>query len=436
MPAKDVVAAFDSASVMHGALAAALRGEPLRHLGNPEPAAAVVRAAGRLPWSVVRPLYTRIGAAEGIDPGRLGDVDCAAVADAFADGFPTRRYGGVLVGCSNGALTHLAAAMQLPWLPGTFLLPVARTGDPHRPVEALEFGLAHAPDLLEHNPDIVLHHMHDQVQDELMVARMTYFRIKWRGLPAAYERFLATSLAPGAPVILVEDTSTWPVVRVSERHVFQSGAQGGLSPEAYLERPHTPTPDDEAAEAEWGAEPGLGGALEEWCRTHGHPLVRLLYHGPQTVAAPVADVMRDWVRSRGERADRLLVPSFILGDPWQTISTATVPYWTFFSVRPALDAFASYLDSAEQYNRVDILLFQHGVDSEGIARPQQWLDVAHAHGAQARIVAVDPDRFPHDIASIGRYSDALAELPAARQPWSPLPVDPALRSLAEAGLTG
>ena len=57
-----------------------------------------------------------------------------------------------------------------------------------------------------------------------------HLRLKWRSLPAAYERFLDDALAPGAPVVRVEDGSDWPVVRLGERHVFQTGAQGGREP--------------------------------------------------------------------------------------------------------------------------------------------------------------------------------------------------------------
>ena len=113
-------------------------------------------------------------------------------------------------------MSHLAAALQVPWLPGTVLVPVTRVGDPQRPVDALRFGERVAPRLLDANPEVVLHHMHDPVQDELMVVRMTYFRTKWRTLPDSYARFLA-ALAPGAPVVLVEDTSAWPVVRAGDR---------------------------------------------------------------------------------------------------------------------------------------------------------------------------------------------------------------------------
>lgn len=432
----EVVASFDSATVLHAALAAALRGQPFPHLGHGPVAGGAVRAAGTLPWPLLRHLYTRIGASEGLHPRRLADVNLAGVAGWLADGYPARHYPAALIGSSNGALTHLAAAMQVPWLPGTVLVPVARTGDPQHPVDALRFGERVAAPLLEANPDIVLHHMHDQVQDELMVARMTYFRIKWRTLPEAYARFLSESLAPAAPVILVEDQSKWPVVRVGERHLFQTGAQGGQQPRDYLARPHTPRPDGEEPEAEWGADPHLGNALADWCTAHGHPLLRLSYSGPQSPAHAVATVMRDWYRRRAEPGDRLLVPSFILGDPWRTINAAAVPFWTFFSVQSALHALDAHLQTSAPYRAVDILLFQHGVPSTGIAHPDQWLAVARRHTASARLLALDPQRFPHDIASLGRYGHELAALPPARRPWSPLDVRAVTHGLRQAGLDG
>jgi hypothetical protein len=222
----DSVALFDSATALLAAVNSALRGEPFLHLGNSVWSGRAARAGGQLPWPVLRDIYTRIGAAEGIDPARLGDVNLAAVGRWAAETYPRRPYPGVMIGSSNGALAHLAAAVGTPWPPGTVLVPVKRVGDPERPIDAMRFGEHHAPALLRRNPDVILHHMHDQEQDSLMVARMTYFRMKWQRLPAAYEEFLTERLAPGAPVILVDDRSSWPVVRVGDRHVFQPGARG------------------------------------------------------------------------------------------------------------------------------------------------------------------------------------------------------------------
>lgn len=94
---EDVVAAFDSATVLHGCVAA-LAGTSHPHLGNSALAGAAVRAAGRLPWPVLRRLYTRVGASEGVDVERLGGIDLDAVARMLADAVPARRYPGVLLG--------------------------------------------------------------------------------------------------------------------------------------------------------------------------------------------------------------------------------------------------------------------------------------------------------------------------------------------------
>jgi hypothetical protein len=77
--------------------------------------------------------------------------------------------------------------------------------------------------LLAANPDLELHHMHDANQDRLMVAGMSYFRIKWRRLPDAYERFLHDLLAPGGTVITVECGLQWPTTQIGKRHLFQHG---------------------------------------------------------------------------------------------------------------------------------------------------------------------------------------------------------------------
>jgi hypothetical protein len=432
---RQVVASFDSASVLHTATVAALNGQPFPHLGNSVLAGLAVRAAGRLPWSVLRGIYTRIGSSEGIDPGRLGDVNLAAVAVSFADRYPKQRYPAILLGSSNGALTHLAAAMQVPWLPDTVLVPVAHVGDTDRPDQALEFGRSVAPALLGRNPDIVLHHMHDQLQDVLMAERMSYFRVKWRRLPEAYADFVDNHLAPDGTVVIVHDRSTWPVTRVGPRHVFQAGGRGGTPPEGYLARPHTPAPDDVAAESEWGLDPGFRNDVQAWCSHHGYRYIEIGYDEPLAPAGAVATVMRDWYRARGEPANRLVVPCFILGDPWQTICAAAVPFWIHFAVQPALQALDEYLDNEEPYQDVNVFLFEHGTRSPGIATPEEFQAVVSEHGARVHLDGLDPARFPHDIGTLGRYGRVFDQLPRARHPWSPLSVEQAVRGLAAAGLS-
>ncbi len=430
---RKVVASFDSASVLHAALVAALNGRPFPHLGSSPVAAAGVRAAARLPWPLLRGIYARIGAAEGIDPNDLDRVDMAAVAASFADAYPVRPYPAAIVGSTNGALTHLAAAMQIPWLPATVLVPVARVADADRPDLALDFGRRVAPRLLDGNPDVVLHQMHDAAQDELMVARMTYFRTKWATLPDAYARFLGARLSPGAPVIIADDRSQWPVVRVGSRHVFQNGGRGGLTPEQYQQRGHGPSPDDHAPEAEWGCEPGLVAAVRQWCAANKHPCVLLAFDGPQAAAHPVAVTVRGWYAAHGRRTDRLIVPSFVLGDPWRTLQLAAVPYWAYFGVEEALQGFDAHLAEQPAYREILLLIFQHGAASPGYAGPDEWRAVARRHGARLRTIALREDESPHDIGLLGRYGPAMRRMKNDPTPWSPLPPADALAGLAAAG---
>src|SRR6266851_6835286 len=142
----------------------------------------------------------------------------------------TSGAGRSVVGSSNGAAVHLWAALGIPWLPQTFLVPVARSGvPPDEPLEELRWAEPHAATVLARNPDLDLHHMQDPVQDRLMVQHMSYFRLKRLTLGAAYESFLRESLEPGGTIIVMECGLSWPTMRRGPRHVFQFGALGGAT---------------------------------------------------------------------------------------------------------------------------------------------------------------------------------------------------------------
>lgn len=59
-----------------------------------------------------------------------------------------------------------------------------------------------------------------------MVAGMSYFRVKWRRLPAAYRVFLRDHLAPGGTIVISNCEIRWSTTGLGERYVFQHGAVG------------------------------------------------------------------------------------------------------------------------------------------------------------------------------------------------------------------
>jgi hypothetical protein len=419
----DAVAGFDSASTMLEATAHGLRGEPFDRAGRGPAFGAALHVANLLPRPLRQKAYAVVGGAEGLPPDELGEVDIDEVSEWVTGHYGPGQFPAVLLGSSNGAAVHLATALGAPWLPQTLLIPVHWTGnDPARPDRALEFGAENAPKLLRRNPDIALHHMHDANQDHLMIQRMAYFRIKRCRLGPAYEQFIRTRLAPGAPIIVLADESTWPVTTVGERHVFQVGAQGGIGPEDYDR--HGLVPDTHAPEAEWGFESLLLEDITHLAATTGHPVHVIQYPDPHALSGPVADIHRTWLNS-----DRLLIESFLLLDPTRTREAGLVPLWTMFPVRSAVETAAEYMSSRD-FESVHIGLFPHGVRSRGIAEPQLWREKL---GHDVQFLGLNERRYPADFAALTRYSTHLRHIPRPNHPApapGTLPLPQVLTTLA------
>jgi hypothetical protein len=208
-----------------------------------------------------------------------------------------------------------------------------------------------------------------------------------------------------------------------------------MTADEYRDISDVPTPNDTAPEAEWGFAEPLADSVRAWAEPAGHPVVEVRYDHPQHPSAAVATTMRRWLRARGEPAERLLVSSFIVHDPWRTITTGSVPFWTFFPVRDAAADLAAYLEKAT-YDDVDVMLFSHGVHSRGLADARTWQQIADRARRHGRLLGTDPSAFPADFPVFVRYTKAMRSLPDAVTPWRPMSVVDALTGLtAEPRLT-
>ena len=442
------VANFDSATAMLRATAAYLRGEDFPALGALPRALVpamrpVTAAVNALPRRLREEVYARASSSEAIRPSELGLVSAEGVARWMVGEYPKRRYPAAAVGSSGGALVHLYAALGIPWLPQTFLVPVKNEGLPvDEPRASMERGERHAPALLEANPELVLHHMHDPNQDRLTLSGMAYFRVKRTCLGGAYERFLEETLEPGGTIFLVECRRSWPTTRVGERHVFQHGALGGATEEeffrgggrvadylarygSYRRRWDPPEPDGESPEAEWGFERALGEDAERFARARGYRVRRVLFDEPEHPSPFVAELYRGWYRRRGLPANRLLVESFIFMEPYWALRTGSVPFWMKFNMEPSLEWIEDYLDGADPYDEIRMMLFSHGVEAVGLPSIERWKDVLRRARGRGTFVGVDERKFPRDFASQVRYHAELKKL----QPRHPMPEPLALREL-------
>jgi hypothetical protein len=429
------LAKFDSTTGMLRALANLLHGEDFSGLGQSATLRFLVQFADRVPRQLRERLFALLGAQEGVKPARAGQVDTHAVARWAVRQYPQRRYPAVLVGSSNGALMHMAAAFGLPWLPQTFLTLVQHRGiHPDNARAPMEAGLEPGRRFLAANPDVQLHHMHDPVQDRLMLGYVTYFRFKYRYLPPAYEEFLQHSLLPNGAIIIVDCQQRWPVTRLGERHFYQFGAVGGAtvddyfhgSPRVsdYLQRYRSPfrqwqppAPDGDSPEAEWGFEPALAEPIADIARRHNYRVLRLTFAEPETLSPVVADFHRDWYAELGIPENRLLLESFIVLEPYWALRTGTVPFWMCFNKEPSRQAAERYLSSVQPYDRLYMMLFAHGMNSIGLPPIAAWQRLTEYARRGGGFLGMNPGAYPAHFSVYAKYSAELRAL----QPHYPLP---------------
>jgi hypothetical protein len=442
--ASKAVAAFDSATGMLRALSRFLDGRDIPAIGQAPaafepPLSGLLGTLNRLPAAARERAYAASGWAEAIPRHKVGDVRSEALAAWITGHYPRRRYPVIFIGSANGALIHLAAALDAAWLPQTLLLPVRRRGvapdDPHGDLAAVaDAGRA----LLAANPDLVLHHMHDPNQDRLMIAGMTYFRVKWHRLPEAYRRFIHEHLAPGGRIVVVDCTLRWPTTRIDDRYVFQFGALGDATPEEYhlggprvadllarygapVRRWDPPAADSESAEAEWGLEVALLDDISAFVEQHRIDLDLLRFDTPQRLSPAIADLYRSWYADRGLPADRLLVESFLLLEPWQALRSGSVPYWTVFGTKTFRAGLEAYLDATDPYDEIRIMLFNHGTDSIGLAGAEDWQRTADRARKIGVLTGMNAAAYPRDFASFVRSHRELSKI-RTRYPMPP-PLD-------------
>ncbi|MDP9310048.1 MAG: hypothetical protein M3R24_03970 [Chloroflexota bacterium] len=444
---------FDSAAAFVRAIGRFLRGRDFPGMGiTPASAKPIATVVNQLPARVKETLYTYSSYSESIPTRKLHKVDAEAVATWITNEYPQRPYPAIAIGSSSGALVHLFAALGMPFLPQTFMIPVAHPNlHVDEPQAGMEWGAEQARPLLDANPELQLHHMWDPNQDRLTLAKMTYFRVKWLKLAEAYKQFIAEHVPEGGRIFVVECQRVWPTTKVDDRHIFQFGALGGAPPdeffqgservEQYLERYGShrrrwepPQPDAERPEAEWGFEPALRAELEQFARRHGYRLQRVVFQEPEHLSPLVADLYRWWYDQRRMLANRLLAESFILLEPYWALRTGSVPFWMKFNMQPSLDWIMQYLDNAEPYDEIFMMLFSHGVESVGLPTITQWREVLQRAYRRGEFLGVDEATFPRHFISITEYYNELRSKVAARYPMpAPLTLSQLDRFLEHSG---
>lgn len=430
------VAQFDSSSAMLRAMARFLGGGGYLGLGTMDRLGPLLQAADHLPVGAREFLHEHGSWAEAVPPEQLAGLRAEDLSRWMVSHYGAGLFPAVALGATSGAGLHLAAALGAPWLPQTLLVPVQwQPDDVDDLAAAMEWGARTGRVVVENNLELQLHHVHDPNQDRLRIQKMACFRLKRRVLGASIEEFLGRSCA--GHLLLFDCRTRWPVARTGPRQYFQPGAPGGLRPEEYLlggprvraflaaQRStfrswHPEGVDAEAAEAEWGLEGSLAADARRFAQEAGMSVIEVTYSDPHELSRFVADLYGWWYRLRGRSADSVILESYILLDLLWVLKAGLIPYWSMLPVESSFQHVESWLEESGPRSRLFATLFPHGMDSAGLVDPDEVGMLLMKNAREARLLGVDPFRFPRDFGAFLRFFDELSDLPVAGSPPDPL----------------
>lgn len=441
---EDIIIQFDSCSSLLKSLALSFRNQDFKGGGvAPGIPSWVGQLVNGIPRGLRQRFYAWSGWIDALVPKDLEQLETNAVAKWAVDLYPNRPYNGVMIGSSNGGAVHLAAALGMPWLPQTYLVAVRRMLHPDCIHKDIEWGKKVIGPVLDRLTDLHAAQMHDPVQDRLMVSKMGYFRLKMVGLPKAFNSFLDQHTSEVKPIITVECRYQWPSLTLSDRHTFQLGGFGAITPYEYLQGSKRTTtflkkvgakrnlwetfhPDGERAEAEWGFYDEILEDIYAAAKRTQAPLYRLMFDHPEGLSAFACDLYRWWYKKRlGLDSKRMTIENFALVCPYRALRAGALPFWLAFNTQNSAELMEEYLDRHDDIEELYLMLMSNGVkEGIGLTTIDRWKNILKRAKHKGCFVGVDQKEYPLDFATFMRYHIELQEyLPDAINPLQPLSID-------------
>jgi hypothetical protein len=265
--------------------------------------------------------------------------------------FPAITVGAAL----GGATTYLSLAIGGPFLPQAFVTTLKRgslTGDVN---EYLHRSLDIALRIASENPGLMTIQHFDPIHDGWMTRFVNHLRFKLLDLPASYAVFIKSRLEPGGAVVFLEGGASWLRYRVGLRSVFQVGGWGGISAEEFLNGSDRirnfahkaglkktdwrlgDYPLERGPESEWGSEPGLGEALESFCRQEGFRFVRIPLPHPNDFSRLAFSAAQKLLEKEGHLPTGVLVEMFSQFDSNAARQAGLLPLWLIFNTYDCLE---------------------------------------------------------------------------------------------------
>ena len=381
---------------------------------------------GRFPQGLAQAVISRFEALSGLDPALLTacrskpwPASAWRITLACPGLFQTVAMGAAL----GGASAHLALALGGPFLPQTFVTTLrggASDGDPQAYLERslkLDFTIARA------NPEVLTIQHYDPVHDGWMTRYVNHLRFKLLNLPEVYQTYLRRHLEPGGAIVYLNCEAQWLRYRLAERSVFQVGGWGDISAEEFISgsprlQAYASTdrlsqtgwglsgyPLEEGPESEWGCEPGLGAALQAFCKRFDYRFVEISLPHPHDYSRLAFFVQQALLEQSGLQPAGTLIEMFSQFDATAVQQSGLLPLWLVFNTRDSLAFLQSMRPYFEQHQPVffsPLITFSMTPD---LVPWESWQTALQ--GLDWRNIGARPSHYPADALALTKWSEPL-----------------------------
>jgi hypothetical protein len=428
MPTHPSESTESSSPIITRAVAAGLQNQLCQNYSFPAWQKTLLLGLGVLPQAVGRFVISRFQSLSGLPPESMlgfsiNDLIQARIDDyAQVPGrFPTLTVG---VGL-GGPSTHLSLALGGPFLPQAFVLTLhggSSDGDVQRYFQR-SAGIARR--IADQNPGLMTIQHYDPIHDGWLTRWVNHLRLKLLDLPEPYIEFIRQRLEPGGAIVYLEGGASWLRYRIGERSVFQVGGWGDISPEEFLEGSqrirtyarhaglkHTDWhldgyPLEHGPESEWGTEPDLGEALEQFCQHAGYRFIRIRLGLPHDFSRLAFAAMRKLLEKEGREPAGALVETFSQFDASSARQAGLLPLWLIFNTRDS----ARFLKEMSPQFPPDKPLFFSPLSTFSLTPDMaNWDEWVEALGREDFVnFGARPSHYPADARALVKWNRPLRE---------------------------
>lgn len=342
-------------------------------------------------------------------------------------------YPAIFIGAPNGGVAYLAALLGVPFLPAYFLLSFAD----HTRADDIESYQQHGARLidtiLKRNPDLMAINHYDPVHDRFLVEEVNHIRLKLLTLPEAYQEFISDHLAPGGHVLYLDNHYHWPQFQIDDRHMFQVGGLGGYSATDFLEGSKSLNrwlshigsshrngwklssyPIIETNESEWGSLPIFREAVKAFAQQQNFEFHSINGKHPEDFSALAYTAFLWESRLHEHTPNGILVECFSQINPTAALRANLLPLWMPFNTQDSLEYLARMSAYTPKNLDVGLSLLANFSKTPDTPPASAWVKTAEKIGP-TRLLGLNPERYPMDIAALFNYLPALKQWTQEKQ---------------------